>query len=130
MVSRLSSTIRGQGLQKRSRSHGVFMIKVESLTDHFHGDRPYLSLPIPSTLGVCGRIVPCDGVREGIPAYQVFRKFVNHFPCCTVTRRHDPRLCIERPYHLFPVSSKPMAPDPMILFELLIQLQGSTMKNA
>ena len=41
-----------------------------------------------------------------------------------MTRRHDPRLCIERPYHLFSINLNPMAPDVIILFKLLVQLQG------
>lgn len=60
----------------------------------------------------------------GIPAYQIFRKLVNHFPRRKVTRRHDPGLCIECPYNLFSISLNPMMPNSIILFKLLVQLQG------
>jgi len=106
--------------------HGHF----ESLTDCFQRDRLYWSLSISSTFSRCGRIVSHNRVQVGIPAYQVFRKFVNHFPRCRVTRRHDPRLCIECPYHLFSISLNPMTPDAIILFKLLVQLQGFTVVKA
>ena len=102
------------------------MVKVEGPTDRFQRDRLYWSLPIPSTFRLRGRIVSRNRVQAGIPACQVFRKFVNHFPRCRVTRRHDPRLCIECSYHLFPISLNPMTPDSIILFKFLVQLQGFT----
>ena len=71
----------------------------------------------------------CDGVGAGVPAHQVFRKLVNDFSRRRVTRRHDPRVRIDCPYHFLPVSSNPMAPDPMILFEILVQLRESTIIN-
>jgi len=39
---------------------------------------------------------------------------------------HNPRLCIECPYHLFSISLNPVAPDMIILFKLLVQLQWFT----
>jgi hypothetical protein len=63
-------------------------------------------------------------VQAEIPAYQVFRKFVNHFPRCRVTRRHNPRLCIECPYHLFSIGLNPVTPDAIIFFKPLVQLRG------
>ena len=102
------------------------MVKVEGPTDRFQRDRLYRSLPIPSTFSRCRRIAPCNRVQARIPAYQVFRKLVNHFPRRRVTRSHDPRLCIECPYHLFPIGLNPMTPDAIVLFKLLVQLQPFT----
>ena len=117
-------------LQKCSHSHGIFIIKIEGLTNRLQFDRSYLSFPIPSTFSRCRRVVSCNGIQARVPAYQVFREFVKYFPRRGVTRSHDPRLRIERPYHLPPMNSNPTTPDPVILFKLLVQLQGPTAINA
>lgn len=106
------------------------MIKVEGQTNRLQCNRLYLSLSIPSTFSRCGMIVSCNRIQARVPAYQVFRKLVNCFPRCRVARRHDPRLCIQCPHQLFSISLNPMTPDPIILFKLLVQLQGLAIINA
>ena len=125
-----STVIQGVEDYRKAASHWIPVIKVVGLADRLQRDRLYLPPPIPFAFGRCGRVVSCNGVRAWVPAHQIFRKLVNHLPRCRVTRRYDPRACIECPYYLLSVSSNPMTPDPMILFELLVQLQESADTNA
>ena len=106
------------------------MVKVEGLTNNLQSDRLYLPLTIPSAFGRSGRIVSCNRIQTGVPAHQVFCKLLNHFMCRRVAGRHDPRVRIECSYNLLSISSNPMTPDPIILFELLVQLREFALIDA